>query len=81
MKNMSLDHPYMELYKQSKLIFCVGQGNWEQECVESLRQFSTILYDQHIDAWCDFWGYDVYHDWPWWKVQLQYFMDQIFKES
>lgn len=40
MKNMSLDHPYMELYKQSKLIFCVGQGNWEQECVESLRQFS-----------------------------------------
>lgn len=80
MKNMSLDHPYMELYKQSKLIFCVGQGNWEQECVESLRQFSTILYDQHIDAWCDFWGYDVYHDWPWWKVQLQYFMEQIFKE-
>ena len=81
MKNMSLDHPYMELYKQSKLIFCVGQGNWEQECVESLRQFSTILYDQHIEAWCDFWGYDVYHDWPWWKVQLQYFMEQIFKES
>ena len=81
MKNMSLDHPYMELYKQSKLIFCVGQGNWEQECVESLRQFSTILYDQHFDAWCDFWGYDVYHDWPWWKVQLQYFMEQIFKKS
>ena len=20
-------------------------------------------------------------DWPWWKVQLQYFMEQIFKES
>lgn len=79
MKNMSLDHPYMELYKQSKLIFCVGQGNWEQECVESLRQFSSILYDQQIEAWCDFWGYDVYHDWPWWKVQLQYFMEQIFK--
>ena len=41
---------------------------------------SSILYDQHIEAWCDFWGYDVYHDWPWWKVQLQYFMEQIFKE-
>ena len=77
---MPLDHPYMELYKQSKFILCVGQGNWEQECVESLKQFSSILYDKQIDAWCDFWGYDVYHDWPWWKVQIQYFLEQIFKE-
>ena len=56
MKNMALDHPYMELYRQSKLIFCVRyKANWEQECVESLRQISTILYDQQIKAWCDFW--------------------------
>lgn len=77
--NMPQNHPYLDLYKQCQFIFCVGQGNWEQECVDSLKRFSSILYDKQIDAWCDFWGYDVYHDWPWWKVQIAYFMDFVMK--
>ena len=30
-----------------------------------------------IDAWCDFWGHDVAHDWPWWRVQLPYFLEKL----
>lgn len=79
--NMSLNHPYMDLYRQCTLIFCVGQGAYEQECIESLRHFGNLLYDKGIQAWCDFWGYDVSHDWPWWKAQIAYFMDRIFKRE
>ena len=66
--------------KHTFVICAYKESEFLEECVESLRQFSSILYDQHIEAWCDFWGYDVYHDWPWWKVQLQYFMEQILKK-
>lgn len=76
-KNMPSNHPFMDLYKQSQFIFVVGQGAWEDECSSSLRQFSNILYDKHIDAWCDFWGYDVCHDWPWWRKQIHYFMEYM----
>ena len=30
-----------------------------------------------IGAWCDFWGYDVEHDWPWWKKQIRYFLPYL----
>ena len=73
-KNMPNNHPYMELYKNCQFIFCVGQGAWENECSDSLRAFNTVLCDKRIDAWCDFWGYDVCHDWPWWLKQIHYFM-------
>ncbi|MGM9538985.1 MAG: hypothetical protein ACI3VN_11720 [Candidatus Onthomonas sp.] len=25
-----------------------------------------------IYGWMDFWGYDVDHDWPWWRKQIRY---------
>ena len=30
-----------------------------------------------IAAWCDFWGFDVNHDWPWWKKMYQYFLPHV----
>ena len=32
---------------------------------------------KNIPAWVDFWGYDVAHDWPWWRKQLPYFMAYV----
>jgi esterase/lipase superfamily enzyme len=25
----------------------------------------------------DYWGFDVDHDWCWWRVQLPYFMEKV----
>ncbi|NLB08307.1 MAG: esterase, partial [Clostridiales bacterium] len=25
----------------------------------------------------DYWGYDVHHDWPWWRIQMPYFLGNI----
>ena len=72
--NMPEDHPYIALYNQRKIIFCVGQGAWEEDGVYTLRNLQRIFEQKGIHAWCDFWGYDVNHDWPWWYKQLRYFL-------
>jgi len=35
---------------------------------------ADIFYRKGIHGWTDFWGYDVDHDWPWWKKQIRYFL-------
>ena len=34
--------------------------------------------DMGIDAWIDYWGYDVNHDWPWWYKQMNYFLGRLY---
>ena len=78
--NMSPDHPYVELYNQKLIILCVGQGAWEEDGVRSLRFLQHVFDEKGIHAWCDFWGYDVNHDWPWWYKQMRYFLPIILGE-
>ena len=75
--NMPTEHPYMELYRQSKMYFCVGQGAWEDELLAGTRELDTILCQKGIPAVFDYWGYDVCHDWCWWQKQLPYFMEKV----
>ena len=72
--NMSEDHPYVDIYNQKKIIFCVGQGAWEEDGVRTLSFLQRVFEKKGIHAWCDFWGYDVNHDWPWWYKQIRYFL-------
>lgn len=68
-------HPYMELYRRAQIILCCGQGAWEEDMIDSLHHLEQILKEKQIDAWVDFWGYDVSHDWCWWTKQLPYFLN------
>ncbi len=77
LRNMPADHPYMKLYKGRRIIFCVGQGNWEEDLLDSTRRMDTMLCERGIPAWFDYWGYDVAHDWPWWRKQIVYFMQKV----
>lgn len=71
------DEWYLNLLRQSKIILCCGQGAYEEECLEETRQLSRILDSRQIDHWMDIWGKDVNHDWPWWRVQIGYFLGKI----
>ncbi len=75
--NMPFDHPYMELYRHSQLIFCVGQGAWEDELLAGTRALDAVCRQKAIPAWFDYWGFDVNHDWCWWQKQLPYFMGKL----
>ena len=78
--NMPSDHPYINIYNQKRIIFCVGQGAWEEDGVRTLRNLDRIFGEKGIEAWCDFWGFDVCHDWPWWFKQMRYFLPFMINE-
>lgn len=74
---MPSDHYYWDMYRNRRIICCVGQGNWEEDLLASTRRLDTLLCEKSVPAWFDYWGFDVAHDWPWWRKQLPYFMGHI----
>ena len=77
--DLPADHPYIDLYSHRSLCFCVGQGAWE-DGLSDLRDMDASFKRLGINAWCDFWGYDVNHDWPWWKKQMRYFLPIVLED-
>jgi esterase/lipase superfamily enzyme len=59
-----------------RLIFCCGQGAWEERMVVETKKLEEILRDKSIPARVDFWGHDVSHDWIWWHRQIVHFMER-----
>ena len=74
---MPCGHPYIEKYNRSRIVLCVGRGAWEVETLEDTRAMAAIFRRKGIDAWVDFWGDDVCHDWNWWYLQAAYFLPLI----
>ncbi len=79
--NMPQDHPWMDLYRRSKIILCCGQGPWEDDLLHGTRVLDGILTEKGIPHWADYWGFDVAHDWPWWKKQFPYFLGCLERDS
>lgn len=77
--DLPADHPYIDLYNHRSLCFCVGQGAWE-DGLSDLRDMDASFKRLGINAWCDIWGYDVNHDWPWWKKQMRYFLPIVLED-
>lgn len=75
----NLDDPwYLERYRRADIILCVGQGAWEEDSIRDTRAMDAIFREKGIPAWVDYWGYEVDHDWPWWRVQIVHFVDRLF---
>ena len=72
------DPAYLDPYRRSKIVVCVGQGAWEDEAIEDTRRLDYVLRDKAVPAWVDFWGFDVNHDWPWWYKQMNYFLQRLY---
>lgn len=79
-EGMPYDHPHVEMYRERDIILCCGQGAWENEMIYSTTKMKQLLEYKDVPAWIDFWGYDVNHDWPWWRVQLPYFLGKLLGE-
>ena len=81
LQNMPLTHDYIKIYNTKKIILCVGQGRWEEESIRTTAVMQKIFSEKNISAWTDFWGYDVDHDWFWWKKQILYFLPKFLEEA
>jgi len=75
------DKALLARIRSLRLIFCCGQGAWEERMLEDTRALEQILHEKQIPAWVDYWGGDVDHDWPWWHKQLDYFMSRWLDED
>ena len=68
---------YLSRIRAAKLAFVVGQGAWEDEMLEDTRELHAILRAKQIPAIVDYWGNDVNHDWPWWRVMLPRYLERL----
>jgi len=68
---------YLDQYRESKIIICSGQGAWEDRMLEDAKTLKRVLDEKGIPAWIDLWGFDVNHDWPWWRSMLPYFLGHL----
>ena len=74
----NLDDPwYLERYRRSRIVFAVGQGAWEDECLADTRAMQQVLEAKGIPAWFDYWGHDVEHHWDWWRRMLPYLLERL----
>jgi len=71
------DFNYFDRFRNSRLIFCCGNGAYEDEMLENTFQLKKVMDEKCIGAWFDFWGNDSAHDWPWWHKQIEYFFGKI----
>ena len=71
------DDWYLDQYRESQIVICTGQGAWEEDMVRDTLELKRILEEKDIPAWIDLWGYDVNHDWPWWRKMMPYFLNKL----
>lgn len=79
--NMDKNHPYIDLYKQSRITICCGQGDWEDEAIKDAHILKDLFARLEVPVWIDLWGQDVNHDWPWWRKQFPYYVGKILAST
>jgi len=72
------DENVIDQLRKNRIVVAVGQGAWEEEMIADTNELKAILDQKGIEAWIDYWGNDVDHDWPWWRVMLPYFVGKLF---
>jgi esterase/lipase superfamily enzyme len=71
------------LRRQVHLVLVCGQGMWEDTtgALASTRRLAGLLAEKDVPHELDVWGFDVAHDWPWWRRQLAHHLHRICGES
>lgn len=68
LKYMELSHPYVNMYKNSKIIVSVGYGTWEEECIKDTRELERQFDRLNINKDFVYYGMQFVHDWPSWNI-------------
>jgi esterase/lipase superfamily enzyme len=78
----ALDDPWhLERYRRSRIVFCCGQGAWEDEAVHDTREMQRVLAAKDVPATFDYWGHDVEHHWYWWSKMLRHHLAVLEGEA
>ena len=68
------------LRSRLSVLLVVGQGAWETQPTGSLPstvRFARLVQEKGIRCELDLWGFDVSHDWEWWRKQLAHHLPRF----
>lgn len=71
------DDDYWAALRRARLVFCAGQGAYDDKMLKDTLALNNLLDSRKIPAWVDIWGRDVTHEWVWWKKQMAYFLERV----
>lgn len=69
---------FIDCYRKAAIILSTGHGPWEAEGLPSFYELKKAFDTKNIPALFDEWGHDVSHDWPWWRIQMPFFLNKLF---
>jgi esterase/lipase superfamily enzyme len=75
LRNLGEGDYLSQLRQGDSTVIVTGQGAFEAP--DRSRDLSAILHEKGIPHVLDVWGYDVNHDWDWWRKMLPYFLDRF----
>ena len=64
-------------YQERMMILCIGRGKYEEEGLISQPILEEEIKKNNIPSFIDYWGYDVDHDWYWWKKMIVYLLPKM----
>jgi len=70
------DEYHLSRLRQKRIILFTGQGDYEAP--DRTCALSNVLSVKGINHWLDMWGYDVNHDWPWWRKAIVHHFTALF---
>jgi esterase/lipase superfamily enzyme len=68
----------LDRVRRTHLTLVCGQGRWEEGCIEETIALAEILAHKAIPHERDLWGFDVFHDWEWWRRQAVHHFGRRF---
>jgi esterase/lipase superfamily enzyme len=77
LSNMGDGH-HLDILRHGKRRIIVFTGQGAYEAPNRSRQLSDILSSKGVPHELDMWGYDVNHDWPWWRKAMPYYLGKLF---
>jgi esterase/lipase superfamily enzyme len=66
-----------EIRRSTFIALICGQGQYEERCLSSTKEFWWLLRQKGIPNYMDLWGHDVAHDWPWWRKQIVHYLSHL----
>lgn len=76
---MPNNHPYIDLYKKSKIIISVGTGAWESDCLRETHDLENEMRRLNIPGDFTYYGPDYIHDWPSWRIELPLLLKKLMQ--
>ena len=75
LKNLNDEFHLPRLQRADSIVIVTGQGAYEAP--DRSRELSGVLHSKGIPHLLELWGYDVNHDWPWWRKMLPHYLGRF----